>query len=219
MELTFSKLEPTNVVGELFTKEQLIYLVTQIEARYWLLSEYPDGVTVGNLYGFDFTQLKAMLPSINSALAKRELPPYDPFLRNEEELDPTFVVAVNFLVDVSDKRSKSVKLKAVGLTSQKFNSLLRNKLNRSYYETRASQAFDEVAPVAKTSLGKLVDSGDLQAIKYYHEFTGIHDPNRELNNNLNKLISLFMEILIKHVDPEVVRTISSEFDIKMLELN
>ena len=147
------------------------------------------------------------------------MPPYDPWVRPKEELDPEFVVAVNFLVDVSDNRSKAVKLKAVGLSTHKFNVLLKNKLNRTYYESRAEEAFNNVAPVAKTSLGKLVDSGDLQAIKYYHEFTGIHDPNKELNQNLNKLISLFMEVLIKHVPPGTVDVISQEFDVKLLELN
>ena len=220
MELTFTKPEPPQIPTELnLDKELLKQLVTQIEARYWLIGEYPDGQTINNLYDLDFTTLKVYLPSINKALAKRELPTYDPFKRPKEELDPEFVVAVNFLVDISDKRSKAVKLKAVGLTTQRFNVLLKNRLNRTYYESRAEEAFNNVAPVAKTSLGKLVDSGDLQAIKYYHEFTNIHDPNKELNLNLNKLISLFMEVLIKHVSPQVIDVISQEFDVKLLELN
>jgi hypothetical protein len=162
-----------------------------------------------------------MLPAINKALEKRELPIYDPWRRipKKDELDPQFVIAVNFLVDVSDKRSKAIKLKAVGLTTHKFNVLLKSKANKHYYETRAEEAFNNVQPVAKTSLGRLVDSGDLQAIKYFHEFTGIHDPNRELNQNLNKLISLFMEVLVRHVDPKLIDTIASEFDAKILELN
>lgn len=162
-----------------------------------------------------------MLPSINSALAKRELPEYDPYKRipKKDELDPSFVVAVNSLVDISDKRSKAVKLKGVGLTTNKFNVLLKSRMNKAYYEARAEEAFGNVQPVAKTQLGKLVDSGDLQAIKYYHEFTGVHDPNRELNFNLNKLIALFMEVLIRHVDPKLIDVISQEFDVKLLELN
>lgn len=219
MELTFTK--PTQEAPQdlIVNRELLKQVVTQIEARYWLLSEYPDGQKLNELFNLTFEEIKAYLPQINSALAKRELPPYDPYKRNKEELDPAFVVAVNSLVDISDKRSKSIKLKAVGLTTQKFNVLLKNRLNYKYYESRAEEAFSNVAPVAKTSLGKLVDSGDLQAIKYYHEFTGIHDPNKEINRNLNKLISLFMEILVRHVDPKVVDTIAAEFDVKLLELN
>jgi hypothetical protein len=204
-----------------FDKELLKRVVTQIEARYWLTSEYPTGLQLNEALGTDFKILKAMLPNINAALEKRELPPYDPYRRiaKKDELDPAFVVAVNSLVDISDKRSKAIKLKAVGLTTQKFNILLKSKMNKAYYEARAEEAFGNVQPVAKTSLGKLVDSGDLQAIKYYHEFTGVHDPNRELNTNLNKLIALFMEILIRHVDKEVIDVISREFDVKLLELN
>lgn len=218
MDLTFHKndLEPSVPVVD---KELLKRVVTQIEARYWLTSEYPDGETLYNLIGVGFLDLKPILPQINSALAKRELPPYDPYVRNRDELDPAFVVAVNKLCDVSDKRSKVIKLKEVGLTTQRFNVLLRSKINRTYYEQRAETAFRDVAPVAKTSLGKLVDSGDLQAIKYYNEWSGEHDPNKELTTNLNKLIALFMEVLIRHVPPELVKTISSEFDVKLLELN
>ena len=218
MELTFTK-TAVEVSAPVVDKELLKRVVTQIEARYWLTSEYPDGETLYNLTGVGFLDLKPLLPQINSALNKRELPPYDPHQRNSDELDPAFVVAVNKLCDVSDKRSKVIKLKEVGLTSQRFNILLRSKVNRTYYEHRAEQAFRDVAPVAKTSLGKLVDSGDLQAIKYYNEWSGEHDPNRELTSNLNKLIALFMEVLITHVPPELVKVISSEFDIKMLELS
>jgi hypothetical protein len=222
MELDFSQPTSTDEVVEIsYDKSLLQQVVTQVEARYWLTGEYPTGMQLNELYGTDFSILKVMLPAINKALEKRELPTYDPYRRvaKKDELDPSFVIAVNSLVDVSDKRSKAIKLKAVGLTTHKFNVLLKGTANKHYYEMRAEEAFNNVRPVAKTSLGRLVDSGDLQAIKYFHEFTGIHDPNRELNQNLNKLISLFMEVLIRHVDPKLVDTIASEFDAKLLELN
>jgi hypothetical protein len=221
MELVFDRpTETTEVVEILYPKETLQQVVTQIEARYWLTGEYPMGTQLNEAFSTDFTILKAMLPAINKALEKRELPPYDPWKRipKKDELDPAFVIAVNSLVDISDKRSKAIKLKAVGMTTHKFNVLLKSKQNKAYYEARAETAFQDVQPVAKTSLGRLVDSGDLQAIKYYHEFTGVHDPNRELNQNLNKIIFLFMEVLVRHVDPKLVDTISQEFEVKLLEL-
>lgn len=220
MELVFDTYKEAQTQDIVVDKTLLQQIVTQIEARFWLTSEYPTGIQLNEMYNTNFGELKLMLPQINQALNKRELPEYDPYKRiaRKDELDPAFVVAVNSLVDISDKRSKAVKLKAVGLSTHKFNVLLKSKMNKAYYESRAEEAFGNVVPVAKTSLGKLVDSGDLQAIKYYHEFTGIHDPNKELNQNLNKLISLFMEILIKHVPSETVDAISREFDVKLLEL-
>jgi hypothetical protein len=225
MELTFPNMtktleEKAQAVELSYSKETLHQVVTQIEARYWLIGEYPDGQAINELYELNFTVLKEMLPAVNAALTKRELPSWDPWNKTlaRDELDPAFVIAVNKLVDVSDKRSRTVKLKEVGLTTTKFNILLKSRQNKAYYEARAEEAFGNVAPVAKTSLGKLVESGDLQAIKYYHEFTGIHDPNKELNNNLNKLISLFFEVLVAHVDPKIVDTIAKEFDVKMIEL-
>lgn len=220
MELVFEKSEVIQEVEKAsFTKETLHRVVTDLESRFWLVGEYPDPQILNQKFNLNFTILKEMLPQINKAMEKRELPEFDIYKRPKNELDPSFVVAVNSLVDISDKRTKSVKLKAVGLTTQKFNVLLNNPLNKAYLENRAEKAFNNVAPVAKTSLGKLVEIGDLQAIKYFHEFTGEHDPNREINNNLNKLISLFMEILIRHVPKDVVDVISKEFDTKLLELN
>jgi hypothetical protein len=220
MELTFTKPEPQEIQEFQVDKELLKLIVTQLEARFWLTGEYPHGQRLNELYGVTFFELDKMKDSINKALEKRELPSYNPrSAKPGDELDPAFVVAINSLVDVSDKRSKAVKLRAVGLSTAKFNVLLKNKHNKHYYEARAEEAFANVAPVAKTSLGKLVDSGDLQAIKYYHEFTGIHDPNKEINTNLNKLISLFMEVLIRHVPPNLVDTIAQEFDVKLLELH
>lgn len=225
MELTFSssntKLkEEAGAVEYTVPKELLKNIVTQIEAHFWLLSEYPFGAKINETFGLEFSDLKLMLPRINEALSKRELPPWDPWAKTQkkDELDAAFVVAVNKLVDVSDKRSRTIKLREVGLTTHAFNVLLKSRQNKAYYEARAEAAFSDVAPIAKTSLGKLVESGDLQAIKYYHEFTGIHDPNKELNTNLNKLINLFMEVLITHVPKDLVDTIAKEFDVKLLEL-
>lgn len=218
MELVFEKSEVKTIAVN--NSEILKQVVTYIEARYWITGVYPDAIKVNEEHGLNFPELRQLLPQINQALTKRELPLFDPERKPSKlELDPSFVIAVNYLVDISDKRSKTIKLKAVGLSTTKFNILLKNPLNKHYYETRAEEAFRNVSPVAKTSLGKLVEVGDLQAIKYYHEFVGEHDPNKEINNNINKLISLFMEILIKHVPKDTVDAISREFDVKLLELN
>ncbi len=225
MDLIFSNpkqdvSEKTGAVETSVPDDVFKNIVTQIEAHFWLLAEYPFGAKINDAFNLEFSDLKQLLPRINQALAKRELPPWDPWAKTQkrDELDPAFVIAVNKLVDVSDKRSRTIKLKEVGLTTHAFNVLLKSKQNKAYYETRAEQAFSDVAPIAKTSLGKLVESGDLQAIKYYHEFTGIHDPNKELNLHLNKLINLLMEVLVAHVPRETVEIITREFDVKMLEL-
>lgn len=206
-------------------KELTLSVVTQIELSWWLDGKYPDQATLESKFSINGNTLSLIEPRINEILGTRDLPPVD-FLRTqfseakkvEPDLDPYFVVAVNLLCDTLDKRSKAVKLNTVGLSTKKFNVFMEKKAYKEYFRLRVDKVFGNVSESAKLSLAKAVEAGDLQAIKYYHEYTREFDPNKESTLNLNRLIMLFMEILIRHVSPNVVEAVARDFDVKLLEL-
>jgi len=200
--------------------ELIVEIETFLETKYFITGEYPRISEVVERFGITPASFRKALPTINDILAKRDLVYFDPDKQRRDnfEIDPVFAMAVNLLVDTSDKRSKAIKLKTFGKTNRWFESMLEEPAHREYWQKRVDSVFNHVADQAKLSLSKNVELGDLPSIKYFHEFTGIHDPQREVNLNVTKLIALFMEILIKYVDPKVIDAVSREFDIKVLEL-
>jgi len=154
---------------------------------------------------------------VNALLESRGLPSL--FKKTANGLDPRFVVACDLLCDTLDKKSKAIKLKSVGLSTRQWNAFLRLNEYKLYWKKKVDITFKDADESAKLSLSKNLEAGDLQSIKYYYEFTGQHDPNREIASNLNKLINLFMEVLVRYVDPSVLQQITSEFDTKILEID
>lgn len=209
---------PQKIVQEEVDKDLVRRILTFIETRSWFDESYPRLREIAEHFGLPGQVIrKRYMPEVNRLLATRGLKLFDE-KTPVGELDPFFVMAVNLLTDVSDKRSKNLKLKTLDKNARWFDQQLLKKENREFFQLRVDQSFAQSSQQAKISLAKLVEQGDLPSIKYYHEFTGIHDPNKEINNNLNKLISLFMEVLAQHVTKEVIEAVSREFDTKLLEL-
>ena len=155
--------------------------------------------------------------AVNELLKERGLPSLSG--KKPNGLDPRFVVACDLICDTLDKKSKAIKLKSVGLTTRQWNAYLRVSEYKDYFKKKVDLTFKDADESARLSLAKNLEAGDLQSIKFYMEFTGQHDPNKEITTNLNKLINLFMEVLIRYVDPKTLQLITSEFDVKLLEID
>ena len=202
-------------------------IVTQLESSFWLQGHYLFQEEVEKFFNISADTLKSMEKEINSVLERRDLPKFTVRSKTEKiaikearksDLDPNFVVAVSLLCDTLDKRAKPVKLKAAGLTTKAWLALLNDKKNQEYWAERVRKTFGQAEETAKTSLVRNVEAGDLQSIKYYHEFSGLFKPNEETQLNLLKIVAYFMEILVKHVPTNVVEAVAGEFESKLLEL-
>lgn len=222
MEVTIPKLGLP--LKEEIQKDLIEQIATQLDTEFWLKGSYPDQKKLEARFHLVPLQLEEIGPRINSILTKRDLPNYvfkssaiQEAERVHSDLDPYFVVACTLLCDTLDKRARSVKLKAIGMSTKRFNVLLEDKAHLEFYRHRVDKAFKGTSESAKLSLAKNVEAGDLQSIKYFHEFSQEYDPNQELKLNLNKLINLFMEVLVRHVPVETVDAISRDFEMKLLE--
>jgi hypothetical protein len=141
------------------------------------------------------------LVNIQEPLQNRGIPAYETPL---DYLEPNFVLAVNLIVNPYDKRPIPGKLKEAGLTTKQWQGFLRQASHQEYYRKRLDQIFDEdTQNDAKLALQRLIQAGDLQAIKHYHELQNIYRPSQQ-DNQIQLILMAIMEILTMHVPPEII---------------
>lgn len=151
------------------------------------------------------------LESLTSPLQARGIFPY---VLPTNQLEPRFVLACNLICDPLDTRAQTAKLKEAGLTTKQWKHLLNQEKYFRFYEQALDQIFDQrTRAEAKRNLSKMVENGDLAAIKYYEERQNIYRPNnhQDIQQVLIQMVSVTMEILAKHVTQEVLQKVAFEF--------
>lgn len=163
---------------------------------------YPDHRLPENFQDF-FVQ-------IAPDLKKRGIPHYETPL---EYLEPQFALAVNMMCDPYDKAPTAEKLKRAGLNTRTWKNFLLRPKYQEFYEKALNDIFnDQTRQEAKRQLSKLVDNGDLQAIKYYEERQNIYRPAQETASEIvNRILVQMIEILARIVDQSTMAKIASEF--------
>ncbi len=193
-------------------------IVSFYETYFWTWGKYPEITAIAKGLDIPLEEVQEASIRLDEALQKRGLPPLKKkFELGEDEVDPDFVNAARLMVNTLDKRAKTKKLEAVGLTNAQWKSLLRRKANADYFKQLVDETWNsEVDQAAKLSLINLVESADLQAIKYYHEFTG-QFVKRSINQNsssgdLLTIIAKLMEVLARNLpDTKILDKIADEF--------
>lgn len=126
-------------------------------------------------------------------------------------LAPEELALANSLLDFADNRSFVKKLKDLGMTSTKYQQLLKKPEFASYLRTRSESLLKDALPEAHLALIDNVRRGDLQSIKFFYEISGRFSSNDQ-GVNVAELLSRILEIIAKHVqNPEQLRAISNDF--------
>lgn len=215
-----------------YSKEQLAELATHlaafIESQFIFTSQLPSFERVSQKTTLNDEELRLLLKDeVNQKLEARGLPTYDIkipiqdlhptlFKKAPEDLDPKFVLACNRLLDPSSSKSFAARMKELsvfGITTNHWNTWLKDKKNAAYAEHMFDAVFDtSVGLNAKIGLAQLVAEKDLQAIKYYHEFTGKFRPVNEQNLALATMLTVMMEIIARHVPENVIDAVAQEIE-------
>ena len=163
----------------------------------------------------DPQEIENLLVEITPGLIARGIPPYE---TPSDYLEPNFVLAVNLICNVTDKRPPAAKLKEAGLTTKQWKNLLRKPICQEYYTKCVNEIFDEEAQVtAKLTIMRAMENGDLQAVKYFHGMQNIYRENEQsseqvsTNAQILTILQVIMEILALHVQPEVIGRIATDF--------
>lgn len=134
----------------------------------------------------------------------------------QSELTTQQVATAIVMMNFNDVRSNPEKLDQLGINPNQYNAWLSDPQFKNLIDSLVDQNLTNIKPVAITELTKKINSGDMQAIKFYIETTGAFQ-SQEQPQSAN-LIMMLIEIIQKHVkDPEVINAIAQ--DIKLASGN
>lgn len=124
---------------------------------------------------------------------------------------------IRIILDPSDSRPLSLKLKGLGVTSQQYSNWM---LNQHFVATLRDSAENYLVTGGPRIIKSLVDeasSGNIRAQQLYFALTGRYDPsNKSVNVNINsetkQIVSSILEILQEEVDTDTLLRIADRLE-------
>lgn len=210
-----------------------IDFVTIIHYEYSLQRQIPTADFLLEEYGYEQAELEtyftdkscvAALEERGITINAKQLAPVGIELRLEAakaskhapKLTPLQLVVANMLLDLSDNRSESKKLKDCGVTTSKFNMWLKDPEFAGYLKDRAEGMLGETHHEALLALMDKVRAGDTKALSMYFEMTGRFVSQTSSNagatssHDLQGIIIRIIEIILDEVDDPAVAVRISE---------
>lgn len=188
-------------------------IVTWVEQTWNITGKFPTVL-----------ELKDQFPEFNSKLLNK--PVFMKAMENrgigvpsktevaKGELSEEQLAAILSITDYHDKRTQSAKLRALGVSTVKWNGWMRDARFKHYVHNLSASVFDDAIHVAQMGLAKRLEAGDVNAAKFYMELTGRFNSGESTQlENLNLVIARLTEVLQIHIkDPDVLRLIYRDLD-------
>lgn len=206
-----------------FEEREEVQMLGHLEFNFYTKSGYPTWEELKELTSYTDVQLRLLLTVVNERLELRGLPHY-PIPSQltpvgwQSSLDPLFVIAVTEVTNVTNKASTEAKLKKIGVTPRQWDAWLLGEAEYNYYKYMVQSKWNRADVSAQMGLMAGIEKQDLQAIRYYHEFTGRFKPSTELNVNLGYVVAHMMEIFARYVDPGTLSKIADELNVIDIEV-
>ena len=122
------------------------------------------------------------------------------------------LLTVQVVTNVTDKRDLKTKLKSVGVTFPQYRAWLKQPRFAGYMNSITEGLLTDHTGDLHTVLMERALRGDLNAIKYAHELSGRHDPNRQKVLDLERIVGSLLDSILRHVtDPDKLRAIEADF--------
>lgn len=133
-----------------------------------------------------------------------------------DELTNEQLAAISVVCNFADQRSRSAKLRSLGITATKWQGWMKNKSFKKYLHDLSATNFQDNVHVAHEGLLKAVDRGSVDAIRFYLESTGRYTQSSAESQNIKIILARVIESIQKHVkDPNVLRAIAQDFELIM----
>lgn len=184
-------------------------ILTYCEQFYTTNSRLPntgDIVSVGFTKELFHTCLK--LPAFNKGLEARGIIPYTLLDSNGKppaNLSPTQLVAINTMMDIYDTRSKNKRLKDLEISTQTWNTWLRNPTFRAYLQRRGKLLLGDAEPEVNYALVDRARSGDMKAIEYFNEINGIYSRQATKGVDIHGILYQVLEIVQKRITDQNIQ--------------
>lgn len=143
--------------------------------------------------------------------ANSELKSWRDFALTEEQLS-----VANSMLDLTDNRSRRKKLSEFGVSTQQYESWLRDPTFSAYLRSRSESLLSDSQPDAHLALVDRVRSGDMSAIKYFNELTGRYTPVSAVTSgggfDTKMVLIRVVEIMQRHLSdqPLILQQIAQE---------
>lgn len=186
-------------------------ILTYIEDQ-WLRKElFPSLAEIARKTHID--QVK-VVDALSSDLMKKSLEARGiPLFNDMDNLTEKQIVAINLVLNPSDHRSVSAKLKAIGVSPQTYNGWKRQKVFMEALRNQGERLFGQTQPEIHAALIKQALAGDTNAIKYYNQMSGRFDSSKSVESmNVQFVMAKLLETIQRHVkDPAALSAIAEEF--------
>lgn len=120
--------------------------------------------------------------------------------------------AISIIFNPTDRRPLAAKLKSAGVTYPKYKAWLKEPTFNNFVQRNAEEMLgDHQADIHTAFLNRAL-TGDINAVKFYYELTGRHNPSANQVIDLQRVVGLLLESVTKHVtDPDVLNKITMDF--------
>lgn len=141
--------------------------------------------------------------------------------RSDEVLTTQQMVVINVMLTM-DGRTERSKLKEMNekvfepaglpkVSPQKWAAWKRQPAIAAYIRERVTETFKHDDYKFNIGLMNKVEQGDVSALKFYAELTGLYNPKLEVTMNVPEVVGVLFEIISKYVtDPEVLSQIGED---------
>lgn len=180
---------------------------------------HPDVAEVKAINAFragprpDMGDLQIYMSSEEFILRMRELGiEIDP---DDSGLTAEQIGLLTVLADISDGRDLKRKLRSVGVSWNKFQVWLKEPLFKSQWSKLADDTLKNAIPVAKQQIASKMANGDMAAIKYGFELTGVYNPNDQKAVDAQQLVQIVLDVIEDVVkDQSMLLEIASRISLK-----
>jgi hypothetical protein len=198
-------------MSELMTTEE--YKVLVVCEEHWMrYKRFPIVSNIAAKTGLTHTQVVECLSreALQHGLDSRGIPWMDP----GDNLSPRQLACIQLLLNISDKRTQTQKLKSLGISPSLLQGWKKQDTFRNVYQKRAEELFGEALPEVHTAMINMATSGDVKAAKMIYAKTGFYNERTvEQGINVKFVLIKVLEAIQKHVkDPAVLQAVAEEFN-------
>lgn len=197
--------------------QNALRIITFLEQKYFETGEIPSVQQTCDLLGLSGSTVLSYLdkPAVKETLKRRGIQ----MINTDGLVSIEQAYLINLMLDTFDRRGIREKLKAlkdtmgIEITFAQYNAWMKDPNFKRYLVKRAEIQFDSIAPVAKNKIVQAIEAGNLAAIEYYHEMTGIYSRRSAEMLDMRKLLAQIIDILSRHVQPEVLQAVATELEV------
>ena len=185
-------------------------ILTLIEEEHLRTGTFPDLSLIKRKTGY--TQ-EIIVEKISDPLMKQCLDRRGINYLDVDRLTGEQIACINLLLNVSDRRSQTAKLKALGIPPVTFQNWKRQKYFMDSFKQAGEKLFGECQPEVNKALVEQATAGDMKAIEYLNKLTNYYDPKNADAFNVQLIMVRLLETIQKHVrDPHQLTAIAEEFE-------